>query len=96
MIFVADGRPAAILAVADREKETAGEVVRALGSAGRDVIMITGDNERTAKAVAGRLGARKLQARYASTTNVRLANALVRLALDPNAENGIFESEELE
>jgi len=47
-------------------------------------------------AVAGWLGARKLEARYASTTNVRLANALVRLALDPKAKNGIFESEELE
>ncbi len=45
--------------------------------------------------VAGRFGARKLQARYASTTNLRLANALVRLAFDPKAENGIFESEEL-
>ena len=46
--------------------------------------------------VAGWLGARKLKARYASTTNVRLAGALVRLALDPKAENRIFESEELE
>jgi uncharacterized protein YbjT (DUF2867 family) len=46
-------------------------------------------------AVAGKLGARKIQARYAATTNVRLANALVRLALDPNGENGVFESEEL-
>jgi uncharacterized protein YbjT (DUF2867 family) len=46
-------------------------------------------------AVAGWLGAKKIRTRYASTTNVRLANALVRLALDPNAENGIFESEEL-
>ena len=47
-------------------------------------------------AAAGWLGARKLRARYAPTTNVRLAGALVRLAFDPNAENGIFESEELE
>lgn len=46
--------------------------------------------------VAGWLGAGKIKARYASTTNVRLANALVRLALDPKAENRIFESEELE
>jgi nucleoside-diphosphate-sugar epimerase len=45
--------------------------------------------------VAGLLGARKARARYASTTNVRLAEALVRLALDPKAEDGIFESEEL-
>lgn len=46
-------------------------------------------------ALAGRLGARRLEARYASTTGVRLAAALVRLALDPNAENRVFESEEL-
>lgn len=46
--------------------------------------------------VAGLLGARRLKARYASTTNLRLAGALVRLALDPKAENRIFESEELE
>ncbi len=45
---------------------------------------------------AGWLGARRLEARYASTTNVRLAEALVRLALDPNAQNRIFESEELQ
>jgi len=41
------------------------------------------------------LGARRLRARYASTTNVRLAEALVRLALDPAAENRTFESEAL-
>ena len=45
--------------------------------------------------MAGWVGARKLQARYASTTNVRLAGALVRLALDPDAQNRIVESEEL-
>jgi uncharacterized protein YbjT (DUF2867 family) len=45
--------------------------------------------------VAGLLGARKVMARYASTTNVRLAEALVRLALDPKGENRIFESDEL-
>jgi uncharacterized protein YbjT (DUF2867 family) len=45
--------------------------------------------------VAGVLGARRARVRYASTTNVRLAEALVRLALDPTAENRILESEEL-
>lgn len=44
---------------------------------------------------AGFLGARKISARYRSTTNTILAKALVRLALDPKAENRIFESEEL-
>jgi nucleoside-diphosphate-sugar epimerase len=44
---------------------------------------------------AGALGARRLQARYASTTNTVLAQALVRLALDPAAANRVFESEAL-
>jgi len=44
---------------------------------------------------AGLLGARKLRARYASTTNVILARALVRMALDPHTQNRVFESEEL-
>jgi uncharacterized protein YbjT (DUF2867 family) len=58
--------------------------------------------ERAGAAVADRLlwvaaflGAKGLKARYGSTTNVRLAEALVRLALDPHAENRILESEEL-
>lgn len=46
-------------------------------------------------AVAGALGARRMRARYRSTTNTVLATALVRLALDPAAENTIVESESL-
>ncbi|MBI4208363.1 MAG: NAD(P)H-binding protein [Deltaproteobacteria bacterium] len=45
--------------------------------------------------VASLVGARKLYNRYRSTTNTRLAQALVRLALDPNAINKVIESEEL-
>lgn len=45
--------------------------------------------------VAGFLGARRLRERYRSTTNVILARALVRLALDPVAANTIVESEGL-
>ena len=41
------------------------------------------------------LGAKRFRDRYASTTNVVLAGALVRLALDPGAANKIFESENL-
>jgi len=40
-------------------------------------------------------GARKLKARYSSTTNAALATALVEMALDPGAQYKIFESEEL-
>ena len=41
------------------------------------------------------LGARKLRDRYASMTNTALAEALVHLALDPGAENRIFEPEDM-
>lgn len=51
-----DGRLAAILAVADPVKETTPAAIRALHARGLRVAMITGDNERTARAVARRLG----------------------------------------
>jgi nucleoside-diphosphate-sugar epimerase len=46
-------------------------------------------------AFASALGAKKLRARYRSTTNVALANALVRIATDPDAQSRVYESEEL-
>jgi len=46
-------------------------------------------------ALAGIVGLQKLNQRYRSTTNKALAQALVRLALDPGSANKIFESEEL-
>jgi heavy metal translocating P-type ATPase len=51
-----DGRLAAILAVADRIKETTPDAIRALHEQGLKVAMITGDNARTARAIADRLG----------------------------------------
>ncbi|MBI4150042.1 copper-translocating P-type ATPase [Candidatus Woesearchaeota archaeon] len=41
-----------IVAVADTLKEYSAEAVRALRAMGKEVVMITGDNERTAKAIA--------------------------------------------
>jgi uncharacterized protein YbjT (DUF2867 family) len=46
-------------------------------------------------AAAGVLGARRLRARYRPTTNVSLAEALVRVAFDPAAENRVLEGEAL-
>jgi heavy metal translocating P-type ATPase len=51
-----DGRLAAILAVADPIKETTPDAIRALHAQGLRVAMITGDNARTARAIAARLG----------------------------------------
>ncbi|MBN9073623.1 MAG: heavy metal translocating P-type ATPase [Rhizobiales bacterium] len=56
MLVAVDGRLAGALAVADPIKANAAEAVRRLHGQGLKLIMATGDNERTARAVAARLG----------------------------------------
>jgi heavy metal translocating P-type ATPase len=51
-----DGKLAAIIAVADPIKETTPQAIRMLHDLGLKVAMITGDNRRTAKAIAAKLG----------------------------------------
>jgi Cu+-exporting ATPase len=56
-IYVAiDGRPAGLLVVADAIKETTASAIDALRRHGIRIIMLTGDDVRTAEAVAGLLG----------------------------------------
>jgi Cu+-exporting ATPase len=63
VIFVAiDGRAAGILAVSDPIKESAPAVVEHLHRLGMKIIMLTGDNERTARAVAEKLGIDEVEA----------------------------------
>ena len=56
MFVAVDGRLCGIVAVADPIKETTAAAIRALHAQGLRVIMATGDNQRTAEAVAARLG----------------------------------------
>jgi len=51
-----DGALAGVLAVADTLKPESAEAVRALHALGIETVMITGDNRRTAEAVARRVG----------------------------------------
>ena len=51
-----DGKPAGILAVADPIKSTSTEAVRDLHALGLRLVMLTGDNRRTAAVVAKQLG----------------------------------------
>ena len=56
-VFVAvDGKPAGVLAVADPIKSTTSEAIRELHTLGLKLVMLTGDNRRTAAAVARVLG----------------------------------------
>jgi Cu+-exporting ATPase len=56
MYVAVDGAPAGILAVADPIKATTPEAIRALHALGLHLAMLTGDNHRTAAAVAKTLG----------------------------------------
>ncbi len=56
-LYVAvDGVSAALIAVADRVKATTPAAIDALHEQGLRIVMITGDNQRTAEAIAARLG----------------------------------------
>jgi P-type Cu2+ transporter len=56
-VFVAvDGRGAGLIAMADAARDTAAAAVAALHESGVAVVMLTGDNEATARRIAGQLG----------------------------------------
>lgn len=56
MLLSIDGVISGIIAVADKIKETSLEAIKELKAMDLDVYMITGDNERTAKAIAREVG----------------------------------------
>lgn len=62
MFIAVDGALAGIVAVADPIKDSTAQAIKALHSQGLRVIMATGDNERTAQAVASKLGIDEVRA----------------------------------
>ena len=56
VIVAVDGQAAGLIGIADAARETSAAAVAALHEAGVQVVMLTGDNEATARRIAGRLG----------------------------------------
>lgn len=56
VLVAVDGRLVGVVALADAVRESAASAVAALHEAGMEVVMLTGDNEATARRIAGQLG----------------------------------------
>jgi Cu+-exporting ATPase len=79
VVFVAiDGKTAGAIAVADPIKSTTPAALDALKSAGVRVVMLTGDNATTARAVAARLGITEVEAEVLPEDKSRVVEQLRR------------------
>ncbi len=76
MYVVMDGKLAGIIAVADPVKETAAQALDELRASGLKIVMATGDNEQTAKAVASKLGITDVHAGVMPADKAKLVSAL--------------------
>jgi len=77
-VFVTTGRePVGVLAIADQVRPEAREAIESLRSAGiRRTVMLTGDNEETARAVARQLGVDEYYAELLPDDKVRIVREL--------------------
>jgi P-type Cu+ transporter len=76
MFLGVDGKLAGLVAVADPLKATAAEAIAKLHRLGLKIVMATGDNETTAKAVAARLGIDEVRAGLRPEDKLTIIEAL--------------------
>jgi P-type Cu2+ transporter len=78
MFVAVDGEPSGLVAVADAIKPSARETLRRLKEMGVEAVMITGDNKRTAGAVARELGIERVFAEVLPADKARYVQQLQR------------------
>jgi P-type Cu+ transporter len=78
VVLAVDGEPAALIALADPIKDDARETVERLKAAGLEPVMLTGDNERTTKAVAERIGIAEYRAEVLPEDKAEVVRELQR------------------
>ena len=78
MLVAVNGRPAGVISVEDPIKETSKDAVKYFHGKGIKVIMVTGDNEHTAKAVAGKVGIDEVKADVLPDEKSRIVRELQR------------------
>ena len=77
VMFVAlDGSPAGFIGVADPIKESTPDAIKALHAEGIRIVLLTGDNETTARAVAAKLGIDDVQAEAMPDTKAEVVKRL--------------------
>ncbi|MBT5049300.1 MAG: heavy metal translocating P-type ATPase [Rhodospirillaceae bacterium] len=76
MFVIVENKIAGLVSVADPVKETTPEALKALHAAGFRIVMATGDNERTALAVAAKLGIDEIRADVLPEDKARIIKEL--------------------
>jgi Cu+-exporting ATPase len=76
VLLAVDGRAEGILAVSDPVKETTPEALKQLRQSGLRLVMLTGDNKRTAASVAQRLGIDEVEADVLPEDKARIVQRL--------------------
>ncbi|CZG20633.1 copper-transporting P-type ATPase [Legionella pneumophila] len=76
MFMAVDGKTVALLVVEDPIKSTTPETIRELQQSGIEMVMLTGDSKKTAEAVAGTLGIKKVVAEIMPQDKSRIVSEL--------------------